>query len=832
MSRFKLGWIVAGITAIVTVTSAGTGLPIAPAAALTLPSTPPLDPVIAAQIKADGTKPMRAFVHADTITNAVSASRAARLRVIDHFDTVGIAVVEGRAAALPAALRGRGVSRIEADAPIRFMTDTSQKATRGREARTVFQPDTFADTIDGSGINIAVIDSGVDGTHPMFQRPNGTSKVVKNLKLACHTAAGNDDGSCGPDHETNWVDMSATNDSDSPSNGGHGTHVASIAAGSDYQISEDRKLGGSAPGADIVALSVGQTLSVYGGAAGMAWVLDHHADPCGAAACPAIRVVNNSWGPVVVGATYNADDTVAKIQDQLVAAGVTVVWAAGNGDATNDGGDGSDIRTKANGQSPTPGIISVANYSDGDTGTRDGSLDTSSSRGQQGQKATYPDLSAPGGSITAACRAQLPVCFAEPGTEYGTIGGTSMAAPHVAGIVAQLLQVDPTLTPGQIEDILEDTAYKFRFGAAYEDDLATRNDDDTTSFDKGHGLVDATSAIARVLGVPAPPVEILPGEDPFAHCEADGPVLTDPTGDATYFASADGLPNEPGLDITELRLADNAADVIFTFTLDDLSETPATLSLSNSIEVGFGYNGKTYEVSVYWAEGAAPRASFGETDATLGYTEIGTPTPALDYVNDTITVSLAKTAFTPLLQNGSSLTDFLVRTRYNESPTPIAPVADDTTGTAWCPYTVGYGAIPAPPGSEPPPPPPPAPPVPDFTLSRGGAANWRGVKTTGSDTLIAGEVTVTGLVHDLKRVALSLAPGEKGTLTVSVKNDFKSYLLLEIRDKDGNRLAYTEGLPTEKVRLIVPNLGAGEYIVDVGYFVGVQAIYHATASLK
>jgi hypothetical protein len=106
------------------------------------------------------------------------------------------------------------------------------------------------------------------------------------------------------------------------------------------------------------------------------------------------------------------------------------------------------------------------------------------------------------------------------------------------------------------------------------------------------------------------------------------------------------------------------------------------------------------------------------------------------------------------------------------------------------------------------------------------------VKTTGSDTLIAGEVTVTGQVHDLKLVALSLAPGEKGTLTVTVKNDAKRYLLFEIRDKDGNQLAYTEALPTETARLTVPGLEAGEYTVDIGYFVSAQAIFWATASLK
>ena len=65
-----------------------------------------------------------------------------------------------------------------------------------------------------------------------------------------------------------------------------------------------------------------------------------------------------------------------------------------------------------------------------------------------------------------------------------------MAAPHVAGIVAQLFQANPAATPGQVEDAITSTAHKFTFGAPYVGG---------TSYDKGHGLVDvvaATEAIA------------------------------------------------------------------------------------------------------------------------------------------------------------------------------------------------------------------------------------------------------------------------------------------------------------------------------------------------
>mgnify|MGYP006181854581 CR=1 FL=1 len=65
---------------------------------------------------------------------------------------------------------------------------------------------------------------------------------------------------------------------------------------------------------------------------------------------------------------------------------------------------------------------------------------SSSSRGEQGDPLSYPDLSAPGTLITSSCRPYLPVCYGNGSTGdesqlYYTVGGTSMAAPHVAGIL-------------------------------------------------------------------------------------------------------------------------------------------------------------------------------------------------------------------------------------------------------------------------------------------------------------------------------------------------------------------------------------------------------------
>ena len=208
-------------------------------------------------------------------------------------------------------------------------------------------------------------------------------------------------------------------------------------------------------------------------------------------------MTSNSYGPSGGGA-FDPQSATAKLQRALVDEGVVIVWAAGN-----DGGDGSASLTNPPGQDPTGGILSVASYNDRDTGTRDGTVSDYSSRGKAGDQSTYPDISAPGENITSSCRPYLLICSTGldprngPGATdigtFNTISGTSMAAPHIAGIVAQLFQANPAATPAQVEEALKTTAYKYTDGAAYEQGALG-----TTSFDKGYGLVDVVAAATAV----------------------------------------------------------------------------------------------------------------------------------------------------------------------------------------------------------------------------------------------------------------------------------------------------------------------------------------------
>ncbi|MFE7242701.1 S8 family serine peptidase [Streptomyces sp. NPDC057580] len=128
-----------------------------------------------------------------------------------------------------------------------------------------------------------------------------------------------------------------------------------------------------------------------------------------------------------------------------------------------------------------------------------GLMDPSSSWGPGNELEFKPDVAAPGGYILSA----LP-----PGQDwYGVMSGTSMASPHVAGVVALLLQARPDLTPAQVQTALQNTATPLAMTGDHE-----RGRQPVAQ--QGAGRVDAVAALASVSGdtVTATPSELALGD--------------------------------------------------------------------------------------------------------------------------------------------------------------------------------------------------------------------------------------------------------------------------------------------------------------------------------
>lgn len=329
-----------------------------------------------------------------------------------------------------------------------------ETATMGHEGPHVYEQtggldlrvrDNDGDDVDGAGVGIAIVDSGIDATHPDlrwagFGEPD--PKTIKNFKVECTTPVlvNTATGQCfGP------VIMQDVPDSDTTS--GHGTHVAGISAGDgtagdsdgDPSTTGDRMFRGVAPGAKLFGFGAGEGLSILivNAAAAFQWIYDN-----GLSQNPPIRVVNNSWGGA---GPHNPGEVMSKLSNALIHdRGITVVFSAGNAD-----GDGSATNTNRLANNPTPGLISVANYDDAEMGSRSNQLDDSSSRGLAADPGTWPDVSAPGTFITSTCKIITVVCplgttqTAYP-PNYSAVSGTSMAAPHTAGALEGVERVETT----------------------------------------------------------------------------------------------------------------------------------------------------------------------------------------------------------------------------------------------------------------------------------------------------------------------------------------------------------------------------------------------------
>ncbi len=156
----------------------------APMSASAAPGQADLSPYLSKQLSSLTGK-TTVLVHGATLADANRAVTAAGMTKTVTFRKIGVVGARGTKSQIQAVRSKAGVTYVEAGAqPIRFFQDTSNKATRGYEAtQTVTGAD--GSKLTGKGVSVAVIDSGVDPTHPYFKESGGGSAVVANLKTLC-----------------------------------------------------------------------------------------------------------------------------------------------------------------------------------------------------------------------------------------------------------------------------------------------------------------------------------------------------------------------------------------------------------------------------------------------------------------------------------------------------------------------------------------------------------------------------------------------------------------------------------------------------------------------
>jgi serine protease AprX len=300
-------------------------------------------------------------------------------------------------------------------------TTTSTNATKVWDSYITDLTGKYADPIDGEGITVVVVDSGIDAGHPDLDYGE---KVILNYKSD--------------------LDGAYTSVENSDTSSGHGTHCAGTIGGNGDASAGSRR--GVAPECKMIGISTGEAVAILNALGALQWVYDNsrpNANPYN------IKVVSNSWG---TNAPYNPEDSIVKVCEKLTYENnVAVVFAAGNEGAENH--DGSDVTT--NPYSLTPPVISVAAM------IKDGSgLAYFSSRGTVNDNFTWPDIGAPGYIIWATeARKTLITAMVKQGNQqdaidgyYMAISGTSMATPHVSGLAALMFQAAPSLKVSSIHD--------------------------------------------------------------------------------------------------------------------------------------------------------------------------------------------------------------------------------------------------------------------------------------------------------------------------------------------------------------------------------------------
>ncbi|MFE0632572.1 S8 family serine peptidase [Streptomyces sp. NPDC058864] len=360
-----------------------------------------------------------------------SAGDADVVRTLSSIDADAVAAPADGSAALWSALTGASgdaMKRTVAPGVASVWLDSVVQASLDKSVPQIGGPEAWAAGFDGTGTRVAVLDTGVDTSHPDLA---GQVVAAQNF-------------SDSPDTDDHF---------------GHGTHVASITAGTGAKSGGTYK--GVAPGARLLN---GKVLGDSGSGsmsqiiAGMEWAVAEKAD-----------IVNLSLG------TYDSpeiDPAEAAVNRLSAESGALFVIAAGNNGEQGPATVGS------------PGSADAA-LTVGAVDKQDKLASFSSTGPRVGDGGIKPDLTAPGVAIGAAAAHDSYLSTVAPSVADGYIAlnGTSMATPHVAGAAAILAQQHPDWSGDDIKDAL----------------VSSTTPGGYTAFEQGSGRVDLRNAIKQTV---------------------------------------------------------------------------------------------------------------------------------------------------------------------------------------------------------------------------------------------------------------------------------------------------------------------------------------------
>lgn len=421
--------------------------------------------------------------------------------------------------------------------------------------------------ISGRGIGIGYVDTGIDGTNKDL--PYG-DKVRQNVIQPLAEGVVSDLGQLGLGGisisdlvaGTGFVPpIYVENVPFTDVESGHGTFGAGVAAG--LGVNSGGFYGGVARGAHLVGINTGTDsgLPLVAIIGAYDYLLVHQFDYN-------IRVINNSWGSSYADSEVDPNNPINTATRAAHDRNIVVVFAAGNGGSAADAinpystmawtisvaagekqglGTPADFSSRGIDNGPNSDVagmpanpLAPPNLRPDITGS---GVDIKSTRtrgaGVEAVAGTVP-IFVGSNDLTTIPPAFLPF--------YTTSQGTSFSCPQVSGVVALMLEANPTLTPDDVVTILRQTATPM----PYEQKVV------------GAGYVDAHNAVRAVMSLPA----VAHPADLFPH--GTGPQIVDPTGD--QFGSG-------AQDIVSAQYTYDAANrqIVYTMTLADLSTTTTNM---------------------------------------------------------------------------------------------------------------------------------------------------------------------------------------------------------------------------------------------------------------